>query len=807
MRALRALPLFMLMTPLFGCGHQVVGWPADPVRPTVTSTVPDDGDGGVATDAAIHANFSQFMDPLAFNANTFVVRDAENTTTVAGARSYDGVTATFTPSAPLEGNTQYVATVSGDVTNTDGVAMASDYEWTFRTTVNPSPLLPTVLFTSPDTDETDVATSSVISAVFSLWMDPLTLTDATFIVMDGTTEVEGEVTSSEAIAWFAPTTALDPGTEYDVTITTGVESTNGDAMAADYTWTFTTADVSVGLLPLVISTWPEDGDTDVPLDAWVTASFNMLMDPLTLTDATFVVMDGLVEVEGDVTYAGTTATFAPLVELDPNTEYVATITTGVESADGQALADETTWTFTTTVELDLPYVIETDPADLDEGVPLDTWITATFSEAMALLSITDQSFLVIDDLLDPVAGTVTYDEQTLTATFVPDLELAQDTEYTATITTAATDLALNGMFEDYVWTFTTASDPPIVIITDPLDLAIDVPLDTTVNATFNVDMDANTITELSFLLTDLENNEITGQVDYDALTQTATLTPDADLTPLTYYRATVTTDASDLSGQGLLSNYTWTFATEASPLGLAYPFGIASTAGVTNTGATTINGDVVLDPNTTCNAVTIGSAGTIGSCNGFAPTVNGEVISPLYPDAGFTSGMVKDALRQAYIDFSPAAMPGATPIAAGTTLGAPAGNAMVEGDNLFYAGVYQSITTILITGDLTLDAEGDPNATFVFQSSGTIGTAATGQADPHTRILLVGGAKAANVYWQAGGAATLGTYTEFQGNILAYSDITMETGATSCGRLFAGASTDGAFVLDNNIVSVPGQCP
>jgi hypothetical protein len=130
----------------------------------------------------------------------------------------------------------------------------------------------------------------------------------------------------------------------------------------------------------------------------------------------------------------------------------------------------------------------------------------------------------------------------------------------------------------------------------------------------------------------------------------------------------------------------------------------------------------------------------------------------------------------------------------------------VQGDNYFVPGVYQSLTSILITGDLTLDAQGDPNAAFYFQSSSSVGTAA-GAASPgvHTRILLVNGAKASRVFWQAATSATLGAYSEFQGNILAAADITMVTGASSCGRLLAGAYTAGAFVFDANVVSVPGN--
>jgi hypothetical protein len=72
--------------------------------------------------------------------------------------------------------------------------------------------------------------------------------------------------------------------------------------------------------------------------------------------------------------------------------------------------------------------------------------------------------------------------------------------------------------------------------------------------------------------------------------------------------------------------------------------------------------------------------------------------------------------------------------------------------------------------------------------------------------VLINGAKASNVWWQVGSSATIGTYADFQGNILADSSIVLGTSATSCGRLLAGAVTaSGAFTFDTNVVSVPGN--
>ena len=255
-------------------------------------------------------------------------------------------------------------------------------------------------------------------------------------------------------------------------------------------------------------------------------------------------------------------------------------------------------------------------------------------------------------------------------------------------------------------------------------------------------------------------------------------------------------------------------------LGLAEPFAIAATAGVTNTitaPITHINGDVVLTPDQTCNAVTVDNAGGFGLCAGMPPTISGTVITNLYPDTT-TATAIKADLHAAFLSLTPLAGPpavgslgGGTAMAAPTTLGNVTGSPLVLGDNWFTPGVYTSITSILITGDITLDGQGDPNATFVFQSASSL-TTTDGAPSPgaHARVLLTNGTKASNVWWQVASSATLGSYSEFQGSILAAFNITMKTGSMSCGRSMAGAWVGGAgaYIFDSNVVSVPGNgCP
>jgi len=99
---------------------------------------------------------------------------------------------------------------------------------------------PTVISTSPDSDATDVAINTAITATFSEDMDSSTLSTATFFVNDGSSNIAGTVSYSGTTATFTPTTTLDYESTYTATITTGAKDLAGNALEADYTWSFTT---------------------------------------------------------------------------------------------------------------------------------------------------------------------------------------------------------------------------------------------------------------------------------------------------------------------------------------------------------------------------------------------------------------------------------------------------------------------------------------------------------------------------------------------------------------------------------------
>ena len=197
------------------------------------------------------------------------------------------------------------------------------------------------------------------------------------------------------------------------------------------------------------------------------------------------------------------------------------------------------------------------------------------------------------------------------------------------------------------------------------------------------------------------------------------------------------------------------------PLGTADSFAVLAGSTVTNTGPSVISGDLGLSPGT---AVT-----------GFPPgTVNAGTIHA----ADAVAGQAKADLVTGYNDA--AGRPSTATISADL-----AGRTLTP-------GVYTSASSLGLSGDLTLDAQGDPNAVFVFQAGSTL------TAGSASRVLLVGGAQPCNVFWQVGSSATIGTSSAFVGNILALTSISMTTGATLNGRALA---RNGAVTLDTNTIT------
>lgn len=217
-------------------------------------------------------------------------------------------------------------------------------------------------------------------------------------------------------------------------------------------------------------------------------------------------------------------------------------------------------------------------------------------------------------------------------------------------------------------------------------------------------------------------------------------------------------------------------AAVAPSLGQAQSFGVLGASTVTNTGPSVVTGDLGVDPGT---AIT-----------GFFGTVANDGPGTFTGTAHQADAVALGAHNDA--------------VTAYNSLASAACNVDLTGTNLggltLTPGVYCFSSSAQLTGTLTLNAQGDPNAVFVFQIGSTLTTASS------SSVLMINGGSHCNVFWQVGSSATLGTTTSFIGNILALASITLNTGANMSGRALA---LTGAVTMATNHVSAcaPLACP
>lgn len=543
--------------------------------PTVTFTSPADGATNVSTATKVTATFSETMDPETITEETFTV--SLNGMPIVGVVSYTGVTAVFDPADALLPNTEYTAKLStriaGSHSNNKAGAegrakrfrshdtLLGSYSWSFTTGDQSDVTPPTVSLTDPLNGAVDVRLGRNLSATFSEVMDPLTITSATFTLVQGITPVNGAVTYSGVTAIFNPTSPLLANTPYIATITNDVADLAGNTLTFSHSWTFTTGELVDTVGPAVTFTDPENADSGVATNTKIAVGFSEPMDPLTVTTATFTLFRGATQVSGTVAYVGITAVFTPTSGLQANTIYTAAISLAASDLAGNGLAGNFVWTFTTGASVDItaPAVTFINPLNASFDVALNKKIAAVFSETMNPLTISTDTFTLFEGATQ-VAGTVTYSG--ITAVFSPVGGLSADTTYTAAISLSAADLAGNNLPGNFVWTFTTGASPdtvaPSVSFIDPENATSNVAINKRIVATFSEAMDPLTINVLTYTLF-RGSTPILGTVSYSGTA--AVFSPVGGLATDTTYTAAISLSATDLAGNPLAGNFVWTFTT------------------------------------------------------------------------------------------------------------------------------------------------------------------------------------------------------------------------------------------------------
>lgn len=613
------------------------------------------------------------------------------------------------------------------------------------------------------------------------------------------------------------------------------------------------------LSPQVTAVAPVDGATGVPLNLEVvTAQFSEPMAPLpnssnfTLTcDAPCTDPSGEVALNADGTIA--IFTLAEGTSLESSTEYFGQVSGAISASSGLEILGPFLWSFTTgtTADTTRPRAESTEPETSapgpTTGVAANTAVSAVFSEAIAPTTVSATSFTLTcaDPCVSP-DGVVEYSVGSRTAVFKPDMVLEEDTTYTATLTTEITDLAGNEIAgddafpleaRDYVWEFTTTApispDDISVLSVFPQDGAVDVCPDETVSATFDVPsglrLDPDTVDSGTFLLTGPAPDEtpvLAGSISLDVDTGTiTTFIPLNDLnTGDTYTAVLVGLDSGvkDLASPAnvMAGDISWTFTVgpatneclQAVPLNTVAPFGtFGGSAGMTNTGIQTqLNGDIgtistdtstVTGWHDTNNDVYTETTANIGFVNGLIYTCTTSTTGPTSTAVNPVSCQIAQDARldaeAAYLEL--AGLPGGPDPGAGNLA------------NLTLApGVYTSNSGSFMIegGDLTLDAQGDSNAVWVFQMASTLRVGGPGADFPQS-VILTNGAQSKNVYWQVGTAATINAAGggTMEGTIISQDGVEVSTvGNTNIVTINGRAISLGASVtVVDTVINVPAQ--
>jgi hypothetical protein len=521
--------------------------------------------------------------------------------------------------------------------------------------------------------------------------------------------------------------------------------------------------------PTVISTNPINLSSDVALNNIITATFSETMDSLTITTATFTLMQGSSFTSGTVLYNGITAVFSPLSSLAPNTSYIATITTGAKNHSGNSLDQNYVWNFTTgsTGFVIPPAVSSTNPLNNASLVPLDQKIEANFNKAMNIASFTTSTFTLMQGSVF-IPGTVS--SSGTKATYTPAINLTLNATYTATITTGTRDLAGNAIASNYVWSFSTGNTYSVGITSNPAAGGT-ISGGGTFNSGSSVTINAAPNIGYSFTGWTENGNSVSVNANYQfTLTNNRTF------------------EANFASTKPIVVI-----------LGAASTFGgFGGSAGLTSQGIfTVVNGDI---GTTAASTLVTGFHDTGGNVFTETPLnigqVNGTInCAPPAPGNAAKYSIALQALADATIVFNYLA---GLPVGPDPGAGELGALVLAPGTYTAAAGTFK-----ITSGDLTLDAQNNPDAIWVFQMAKSL---TVGKAGQPRSIILVNGAQAKNIFWQVGSAATIngaggGTMA---GTIISYSGVTFSTAGNVTLTTLNGRalSLNASVTLVNTIVNV-----
>jgi hypothetical protein len=551
---------------------------------------------------------------------------------------------------------------------------------------------------------------------------------------------------------------------------------------------------TTGVCPLVISTSPANNESGVLLNKIITATFNEKMNPVTVTKAGAFTVEaaakGSMLISGLVSYADSTASFTPTVNLSPGTTYTGTIKRSVKDLKGSFMQADYVWTFTafspayTLTVTSLNGAVVKFPVQATYSSGTQVLLTATPNTGYSFTSWSGDTTAITNPLTvkmrsnkaitaNYTLNTYTLNTSALNGAVVKN-PLLPTYGYGSTVQITATP---NTGFTFSSWSGDTTA------ITNPLTVTMKA--NKNITAIFTINTYTLNVTAVNGVVV---KNPVQLTYNYGTLVD-LTATADAG-----YVFTSWSGDASGIisptsvimnANKNVTANFTLLAAVCTPPvnLGLSGNYVILAQSGISTTGVTSVTGNMGISPSAATAITGFALILPTGGAFSTSTLVNGNIYAPGYAaptPATLTTSITN--MTTAYTTANGLA-PTVTELLAGN----------LNGQTLA-TGVYKWSTGLLITNSLILDGGGDPCASFVFQIAGDLTVANS------TIITLQNGANAKNIFWVvAGSKAQLGTAVDFSGNILCKTLISLNTGAKVLGRLLAQT----AVTLNASTVILP----
>jgi|GEM_PF-977248 len=541
----------------------------DLTPPSIDGVIPADNALNVAYNEAVTVYFSEPMASNTINSNNIIILNGSTPLSSLISLSDDRKTATLRPTTDFPFEALITVFVTTGVKDSAGNSLPSNKIWTFTTGSAPDLTPPTVAEIFPTDNQTDIPTDAIISVALNEPISPSSLNDSTFLVASETVTLTGSISISPdgKTAYFTPSLGFPYDSRITVSLTTGINDLAGNHLSLPKTWSFNTMAEPDIIPPSVVGIFPEENANNVATESSIMATFSEALDPSTLTESTFVVLNGGSAIPGNLELSPDkkTAVFTAAAGLPAGAAISIILTTDLKDISGNSLTQAKTWNFTTcpAPAVSLPAITGFLPASGATDLATATLIAIIFSKPIDPTTLDLTTVTLSSDAI-ALNGAISLSSDGMNATFTPIPALPYGSQITAAVSSEVRDLSGNPLGKSLSWTFSTAIQT-IILETFPADGASDVPGTTSLSLRFNRPVDISTLGSNTFSLTRNSDGVVQGwsavSFSPDHLTATFTTADYLD-TPIGFTGA-LTTEVHDALGFPLENTYSFSFTTKA----------------------------------------------------------------------------------------------------------------------------------------------------------------------------------------------------------------------------------------------------